>query len=376
MIKRLFSFTLHLLILLASLSAAAYLFMHWTGYFDNETFVAYLYDGTDFQMLEIDQMTEAFESQEVAFESAAIYGDVVDRAARMIEKGANTIILNLAESPADELIELAIEYDITLFFVGALPTETQLASHDKLWCFTESTAYAGELLGEQVAAGYRDGTITDKNEDLLLDFVFVNTYETYMETDDAVAATILELDHYGVYTTDLYAAAYSVAYAAAEQVAINEMIAAENEAAIASEGEVASDATEETAVEGEESEPEYVVDPDSLTVTVNLASIDGVEIAMSIGKENAVYLAEKAEASGWLDGTTPTALACIVENYAAAKKLNESGLYQSIVYFDTETATSVVVAMACNAAEQTPVTNGTEYAETASKTFVFEHKVY
>lgn len=379
MIKQFLKFILHVLVLIFALSAAATGFLYWIGYFENETSIAYLYDDAAFCLIEIDQLAALFAEDNTPFESAPIYGQAADRVADMIEKGANSIILNLSDAPSDELIALAAEADVTLFFIGALPTDAQIASYDKIWCFTESTAYAGELLGEQVALGFRDGTITDKNSDILLDYIFLTPDATYMETQDAIDSTLLELDHYGVYTTDVYAAAYSVAYSAAELAAAQAAAAALGE-----DGEeVSTEATETAEVtEGEEdaasddAQEDAQTEETELSVTVSLSSLSSAEVILSIGYANATYLAQQADTLGWLDGYTPTAMACIVENYAAAQSLAETGLYHSIVYFDSESATETIAIMASNAWAQTPVTNGTDYAETDSHIFTLSHKVY
>ncbi|MFI3169100.1 MAG: hypothetical protein R3Y06_04045 [Faecalibacterium sp.] len=369
--KQLIQFTLHLLILLISLGGAYYVFLSWTGYFDNDTFVAYLYDSTSFQMIEIDQMAALFSDNDAAFESAPLYGDTTERVAEMIENGANSIILNLKDTPTDALIALAAEQDVTLFFVGALPSETQIASYDKLWCFTQSTAYAGELLGEEVALAFREGEIIDQNDDLLLDYIFLVPNETYMDTEQTIDSTLLELDHYGVYTTDVYAAAYRAAVAAAELAAINTEDAEDSEL---------FESEEETILETDADETELLAaEPTTETdieITVPLSSLSNIEVILTIGSTNATYLAEKALTFGWYSDNTTIAFACIAENYTTAETLNATGLYNTIVYFDTYSATETVVLMASNAWSQTPVTNGTNYAENDAHTFVIAHLIY
>lgn len=379
MIKRLISFTLHVIILLASIGAVLMLFLRWTGYFEEETFVAYLYDSSDFALIEINQMTELFSENEVSFQSAALYGETTDRMLAMIEKGANTIILNLDHSPTDEIIALATEYDVTLFFVGALPSDTQIESYDKLWCFTESSAYAGELLGEQVALGFRDGTITDKNEDLLLDYSFLIPAETYMDTDTAIASTVLELDHYGVYSTDVYDAAYRVALADAETArALLEMEdeLMEQEDTATTEDEIDETEENEDTEDTEDTSLEEQIDDSFDNITVSFSDLSSCEVMLSIGSANANYILNQASALGWDSASFPMSFACIVENYTAADTLAQTGFYHSIVYLDTQIATETVVAMAINALAQTPVTNGTEYAETQDHTFVISHLLY
>ncbi len=376
--KQFLHFTLHLFVFIISIGAAASAFLYWIGYFDNDTFVAYLYEDTTFHLVEISQLTELFAESDTPFESAPIYGQVTDRVESMIEKGANSIILNLEEPPADDLFALADEYDVTLFFVGALPSEAQISSYDKVWCFTESAAYAGELLGEQVALGFRDDSIADQNEDLLLDYIFLIPNDTYMETQTAIDSTLLELDHYGVYTADVYSAAYNAAYAAAELAAngFEEEELTEEELAAMTDPDatLAEETTEGDAAETEEAEEEP--EETEITVTVPLSDLSSTEVVLSIGSANATYLAEQAVSLGWRDGYTPTALACIVENYTVAANLSATELYHSIVYFDTAYATETVATMAANAYAQTPVTDGTDYAETTDHIYILPHAVY
>ncbi len=378
MIKQLFRFALHLIILILCVGGSAALFLQWIGYFENDTFVAYLYEDTTFSLIEVTHMTELFDANDAELKISPIYNDVTDHASKMIEKGANTIILNLADTPSDALIALAAENDVTLFFVGALPTSEQLASYDKLWCFTPSPAYAGELLGEQVAYAFRDGTITDKNDDLLLDYIFINTYDTYMETEPAVETTLLELDHYGVYTTDVYAAAYQSALYLAELSASAAAESAEDDTTAEDMALEGTDETENdadaTETEGTEQDTEAESTDNVLEVTVEFSALSNAEVILSIGSANANYLTTQAALLGW--GTDTVTFACIVENKTSAQTLANTGLYDAIVYLDTASATQALVTMACNALEQTPVTNGTDYAENDAKTFVVPHALY
>lgn len=377
MIKQLFRFALHLLILILCVGGSVALFLQWIGYFENDTFVAYLYEDTTFSLIEVTHMTELFDANDAELKISPIYNDVTEHASKMIEKGANTIVLNLADTPSDALIALAAENDVTLFFVGALPTAEQLSSYEKLWCFTPSPAYAGELLGEQVAYTFRDGTITDKNDDLLLDYIFINTYDTYMETDTAVETALLELDHYGVYTTDVYAAAYQSALYLAELSASAAAESAEGSTAedIALEGSDGPESDADTAeAEGTEQDSEPESTNNMLEVTVEFSTLSSAEVILSIGSANANYLTTQAALLGW--DTDAVTFACIVENKTSAQTLANTGLYDAIVYLDTASATQTLVTMACNALEQTPVTNGTDYAENDAKTFVVPHALY
>ena len=124
----------------------------------------------------------------------------VEAAGRFLDSGASVlIVLQDSTSVSSALLTEAATAGATVLFVGDSPDDATLSSSANLWYLGSLASYGGELLGQVIAMDYRDGTISDANGDLLLQYYLYQSDPDADESDLASSA-LAECEHYGVYT--------------------------------------------------------------------------------------------------------------------------------------------------------------------------------
>ncbi|MEG1931742.1 MAG: hypothetical protein RR075_01385, partial [Pygmaiobacter sp.] len=91
-----------------------------------------------------------------------------------LAEGCNLFVLYAGSEPAaDQALAVLRPLNLPVIFYGVAPRE--LADYDKAWYVGEGAAKQGELLGEALVSAYKNGQITDKNGDHLLQYISLST---------------------------------------------------------------------------------------------------------------------------------------------------------------------------------------------------------
>lgn len=312
----------HLLIwLLRILLCAAVLFgcyrltLMFSGQFDPPAMVGYLNASGEAAWVDEAALSSAVRGQELLFETRDPAPDALPEAARgLCEAGARalTISLNepLSKETAEALLTVAQENGVSLIFVGEHPGDAVLGGPDLAWYLGSDPALAGEMLGRQAAMLFREGDAPDRNEDHLLQYLWL------ADEQDAHRATLrrylLEAcEHYGVYSAELGSL----------------------------QGAAAGLQTEAQAAWGE------------------LAGRP--EILLCSGPEAAVAARQAAEALGWRGAGAQLPILCAAPDEETARTLIEDGTAAGCCYYDRDGVTAALAKLAVNAARQEYVAQDT-----------------
>ncbi len=356
-------FLLHLFMIAAALTGAVYLFLYWTGIFSPAPLVACIYTDDAPLHIELETMGIMFENEGYTFESTALTDDLTLTATTYIEAGAAVLIFDLNEvQPDSSLFDIASEYGTVLFFTGTSPDTSLLENYDKAWYLGASAEYAGELLGTEIALGFREGEIVDANSDLLLDYFLSDTNSTnavaYLET------ALLECDHYGVYTVNIM-----------DTAALLGLTTSTNESEETAVEET-SETEETTTADGEEAAESSEANLSSEAVSIELQILPTPEVVMSLGESNAQIAYAFAQKQGWLAGETAPQFTAIVESYAIAKALCAEYDNFAIVYYDTVYTTDALIQMTSNVINNRYLTLGTDFIPESDSSFLIPYQIY
>ena len=129
--------------------------------------------------------------------------DLLTQATELLESDACALVLDLKTIPenAQALTELAREKQIALIWLGARP-DAKVLEYENSWYVGSDPAQAGELLGEQAAMLFREGTAADRNADLLLQYVWAGN-TAFADAGTLQQYILDECEHYGVYTAQV-----------------------------------------------------------------------------------------------------------------------------------------------------------------------------
>lgn len=187
-------------LVVGALCACGYAALLLGGYFDEAPMAGYIrqeQSGGAFP----DQIAEQL-GDDLVLKVVTVSGDPLEQARALLDQGVFALVLDLSAAPEDPAAFAALgeEYQVPLIWLGAYPGRDAL-EYENGWYVGSDPAQAGELLGQEAAMLFREGTAADRNGDLLLQYVWAgNTGFTGSAT---LKKYILdECEHYGVYTAE------------------------------------------------------------------------------------------------------------------------------------------------------------------------------
>lgn len=310
-------------LLLAAAAAACIVFYLYTiGFFAPTPTVGLLSSPSGRTYLDVPTLKSGLEAQGVELIQAEAGESYADAAGRLLDAGARVLIVPQDDSSVSgTLLADAEAAGVTVFFVGNSPDDTTLDSSADLWYLGSLASYGGELLGKEIAMDYRDGTISDANDDLLLQYYL---YQSEPDVDEAELAScaLTECEHYGVYTAQ-------VNYTDDEGAALP-------------------------------------FDADAL------AGQAAPEIILCTSVEDAQTALETASTLGWLEGEQPVRIYAAADTPEEANALVADGV-QAAAHFDPVAMGSAAAQMALNALDHQFPGLGTDLTSDEAGRFILPY---
>lgn len=286
----------------AALGLCVLLYLFSVGYFDPQPAIGYLHSPKELPYMDLDALEDRFAENGVRFLLGDESAGYEPAARELIEQGAQVLIVSEDEDILDPaLLRLARRHSVPLVVVGRSPQLQEMEDYDKLWYVGSNPALGGELLGEEMAMGFRDGTIADANGDLLLQYnLYLSDIGPYHQALSYYA--LQECEHYGVYSNLL----------------------------------------------------EYLDENDApLPFTAEaLAGQQKPELLLCTTAGDARFLYDLAEQLGWLEGDAPVRIAAVAENPELAQALVNDGVAVAASYYDIDQITQVAGQLALNALDK------------------------
>ncbi len=283
----------------AALGLCVVLYLFSVGYFDPQPAIGYLHSPKELPYVDLDALEDRFEENGVRFLLGDESAGYEPAARELIEQGAQVLIVSEDEDILDPaLLRLARRHSVPLVVVGRSPQLQEMEDYDKLWYVGSNPALGGELLGEEMAMGFRDGAIADANGDLLLEYsLYLSDIGPYHQALSYYA--LQECEHYGVYSNLL----------------------------------------------------EYLDENDDpLPFTAEaLAGQQKPELLLCTTAGDARFLYDLAGQLGWLEGDAPVRIAAVAENPELAQALVDDGVAVAASYYDIDQITQVAGQLALNA---------------------------
>ncbi|MBQ7859056.1 MAG: hypothetical protein IJ347_02830 [Faecalibacterium sp.] len=206
---------LYLLLAILCFAGCAALYAIWT-HTPQPPQAAFLCSKADETAAGLDKVCKRLNS--AGYRATLIAGtpDVTAQAEGLIRKGVSFLVISADELYSDaRLTDLCCRAEIPVLFIGEMPDEALLSGNDSVWFFGASASDAGELIGQQMAAAFRYGVVSDHDGDLRLDYLTVQG-ESY-RAQTFIKAVVTQCEHHGIYTEScLPAAAIAQAPSAAE----------------------------------------------------------------------------------------------------------------------------------------------------------------
>lgn len=286
----------------AALGLCVLLYLFSVGYFDPQPAIGYLHSPKELPYMDLDALEDRFAENGVRFLLGDESAGYEPAARELIEQGAQVLIVSEDEDILDPaLLRLARRHSVPLVVVGRSPQLQEMEDYDKLWYVGSNPALGGELLGEEMAMGFRDGTIADANGDLLLQYsLYLSDIGPYHQALSYYA--LQECEHYGVYSNLL----------------------------------------------------EYLDENDApLPFTAEaLAGQQKPELLLCTTAGDARFLYDLAGQLGWLEGDAPVRIAAVAENPELAQALVNDGVAVAASYYDIDQITQVAGQLALNALDK------------------------
>lgn len=286
----------------AALGLCVLLYLFSVGYFAPQPAIGYLHSPKELPYVDLDALEDRFTENGVRFLLGDESAGYEPAARELIEQGAQVLIVSEDEDILDPaLLRLARRHSVPLVVVGRSPQLQEMEDYDKLWYVGSNPALGGELLGEEMAMGFRDGTIADANGDLLLQYsLYLSDIGPYHQALSYYA--LQECEHYGVYSNLL----------------------------------------------------EYLDENDDpLPFTAEaLAGQQKPELLLCTTAGDAPFLYDLAEQLGWLEGDAPVRIAAVAENSELAQALVNDGVAVAASYYDIDQITQVAGQLALNALDK------------------------
>ncbi len=121
----------------------------------------------------------------------------------MVETSLPKVIITntINNQDSKEIIELAKNNNVCLIFYG-LPVDSGLIkSYDKCWYIGAKPALIGEQLGEQVYKDFSSNVFSDKNNDNLIQYVYLTDNN---QTNDIIYQSLItQIEHNGVFSNSI-----------------------------------------------------------------------------------------------------------------------------------------------------------------------------
>lgn len=286
----------------AALGLCVLLYLFSVGYFDPQPAIGYLHSPKELPYVDLDALEDRFAENGVRFLLGDESAGYEPAARELIEQGTQVLIVSEDEDILDPaLLRLARRHSVPLVVVGRSPQLQEMEDYDKLWYVGSNPALGGELLGEEMAMGFRDGTIADANGDLLLQYsLYLSDIGPYHQALSYYA--LQECEHYGVYSNLL----------------------------------------------------EYLDQNDApLPFTAEaLAGQQKPELLLCTTAGDARFLYDLAEQLGWLESDAPVRIAAVAENLELAQALVNDGVAVAASYYDIDQITQVAGQLALNALDK------------------------
>ena len=286
----------------APLGLCAVLYLFSVGYFDPQPTIGYLHSPKELPYVDLDALEDYFSENGVHFLLADESADSEPAARELIKQGVQVLIVSEDEDILDPaLLHLARSHGIPLVVVGRSPQVQEMEDYDKLWYVGSSPALGGELLGEEMAMGFRSGAIPDANGDLVLQYsLYLSDIGPYHQALSYYA--LQECEHYGVYSNLL----------------------------------------------------EYLDENDDpLPFTAEgLTGQQKPELFLCTTADDARFLHDLAGQLGWLDGDAPVRIAAVAENLELAQALVDEGIAIAASYYDIDEITRVAGQLALNSLDK------------------------
>ena len=286
----------------AALGLCAVLYLFSVGYFDPQPTIGYLHSPKELPYVDLDALEDYFSENGVRFLLADESADYEPAARELIEQGAQVLLVSEDEDILDPaLLRLARSHGIPLVVVGRSPQVQEMEDYDKLWYVGSSPALGGELLGEEMAMGFRSGAIPDANGDLVLQYsLYLSDIGPYHQALSYYA--LQECEHYGVYSNLL----------------------------------------------------EYLDENDDpLPFTAEgLAGQQKPELFLCTTADDARFLHDLAGQLGWLDGDAPVRIAAVAENPELAQALVDEEIAIAASYYDIDEITRVAGQLTLNSLDK------------------------
>ena len=283
----------------AALGLCIVLYLFSVGYFDPQPTIGYLHSPKELPYVDLDALEDRFAENGVRFLLGDESADYEPAARELIDQGAQVLIVSEDEDILDPaLLRLARRHSVPLVVVGRSPQLQEMEDYDKLWYVGSNPALGGELLGEEMAMGFRSGAIADANGDLLLQYsLYLSDIGPYHQALSYYA--LQECEHYGVYSNLL----------------------------------------------------EYLDENDApLPFTAEaLAGQQKPELLLCTTAGDARFLYDLAGQLGWLEGDAPVRIAAVAENSKLAQALVDDGIAMAATYYDIDQITQVAGQLALNA---------------------------
>ncbi|WP_270912559.1 hypothetical protein [Allofournierella sp. CML151] len=283
----------------AALGLCIVLYLFSVGYFDPQPTIGYLHSPKELPYVDLDALEDRFAENGVRFLLGDESADYEPAARELIDQGAQVLIVSEDEDILDPaLLRLARRHSVPLVVVGRSPQLQEMEDYDKLWYVGSNPALGGELLGEEMAMGFRSGAIADANGDLLLQYsLYLSDIGPYHQALSYYA--LQECEHYGVYSNLL----------------------------------------------------EYLDENDDpLPFTAEaLAGQQKPELLLCTTSGDARFLYDLAGQLGWLEGDAPVRIAAVAENSKLAQALVDDGIAMAATYYDIDQITQVAGQLALNA---------------------------
>ena len=286
----------------AALGLCILLYLFSVGYFAPQPAIGYLHSPKELPYVDLNALEDRFAENGVRFLLGDESAGYEPAARELIEQGAQVLIVSEDEDILDPaLLRLARRHSVPLVVVGRSPQLQEMEDYDKLWYVGSNPALGGELLGEEMAMGFRDGTIADANGDLLLQYsLYLSDIGPYHQALSYYA--LQECEHYGVYSNLL----------------------------------------------------EYLDENDApLPFTAEaLAGQQKPELLLCTTAGDARFLYDLAGQLGWLAGDAPVRIAAVAENPELAQALVDDGVAVAASYYDIDQITQVAGQLALNALDK------------------------
>lgn len=188
------------LISLGLLLLAAWTMYHWlySPASGSASRVHFLYTKEASYALDYEGLAQELTSQGISSTVKETVGWETD-AKRAIRDGIPILVIGIADAPWDSrLLSYAERMGTTLFFVGQYPGDDYLTGYQKAYYVGSHLEYAGELAGQELAHGFQDGRIFDRNGNQILEYLVASEHPEH----SLFLHSLAECEHHGVYTQD------------------------------------------------------------------------------------------------------------------------------------------------------------------------------